>query len=199
MSEDPAAEFRRSVRALDPPLREALAADARAFAGYRVERAEFRSRLDAVLVATRLAFVTDAFAALALYRIRVALARRRVPLLPTLLHRLSIIIGQVSIGDPVVLGPGVYLPHGQVVLDGVTQIGAGTVLAPFVTVGLLAGNLRGPALEEGVHVGTGAKILGPVRVGAGATIGAGAVVVDDVAPGATVVGVPAVEISERVR
>jgi serine O-acetyltransferase len=42
-----------------------------------------------------------------------------------------------------------------------------------------------------VNIGTGAKIIGNVTVGAGATIGANAVVVDDVAPGATVSGVPA--------
>ena len=47
------------------------------------------------------------------------------------------------------------------------------------------------AVEAGVSIGTGAKLIGPVRVGDGATIGANAVVVDDVAPGATVVGVPA--------
>jgi len=42
-----------------------------------------------------------------------------------------------------------------------------------------------------VQIGTGAKVLGRVRVGAGASIAANAVVVDDVPPGATVVGAPA--------
>jgi len=42
-----------------------------------------------------------------------------------------------------------------------------------------------------VNIGTGAKVIGPVRIGAGATIGANSVVLDDVPAGATVVGAPA--------
>ena len=60
-----------------------------------------------------------------------------------------------------------------------------------MTIGLRAGDVRGPTIEADVSIGTGAKLIGPVRVGAGATIGANAVVVDDVPAGATVVGVPA--------
>jgi serine O-acetyltransferase len=97
----------------------------------------------------------------------------------------------VSIGDPVIVAPGVYIVHGQVVIDGLVEIGAGTVIAPFVTIGLRAGDVRGPILEEEVSVGTGAKLIGPIRVGRGAQVGANAVVVDDVAPGSTVVGAPA--------
>ncbi|HTD80397.1 MAG TPA: hypothetical protein VK898_22360, partial [Chloroflexota bacterium] len=196
MSRDSAArneveEIWRSIRARHPSLRAAVAADAVTFARYRGERHEFRSRLELARYAIRLAWTSDAFLALALYRLKAMLQRRRVPFLPTLAHRLAIVLGQVSIGDPVVVEGGVYLPHGQVVVDGIVEIGAGTVLTPFVTIGLIAGNFNGPVLERDVQVGTGAKILGPVRVGAGATVGAGAVVVDDVPAGATVTGVPA--------
>ena len=65
------------------------------------------------------------------------------------------------------------------------------MIGPFVTVGLRAGELQGPVLEGGVSVGTGAKVIGPVHVGAGARVGANAVVVGDVAAGATVAGAPA--------
>jgi serine O-acetyltransferase len=98
---------------------------------------------------------------------------------------------QISIGDPVVVEPGVYVIHGQVVIDGLVEIGSGTVIAPFVTIGLRAGDVRGPTIERGVNIGTGAKVIGAVRVGEGATVGANAVVVDDVPAGATVVGAPA--------
>lgn len=97
----------------------------------------------------------------------------------------------VSIGDPVVVEPGVYVVHGQVVLDGIVEIGSGVTIAPWVTIGLRAGVLQGPTIERGVQIGTGAKVIGPVRVGEGATIGANAVVVSDVPAGATVVGAPA--------
>jgi len=46
-------------------------------------------------------------------------------------------------------------------------------------------------IENDVHIGTGARVIGPIRVGAGAQIGANAVVVEDVPPGATVAGAPA--------
>ena len=94
-------------------------------------------------------------------------------------------------GDPVLMAPGVYIVHGQTVIDGLTEIGPGCVIAPFTTIGLRSGHWVGPTLEADVEVGTGAKVLGEVRVGAGARIGANAVVVDDVPPGATVVGAPA--------
>jgi serine O-acetyltransferase len=48
-----------------------------------------------------------------------------------------------------------------------------------------------PIIEDDVTVGCGARVLGPIRVGRGATIGANAVVLHDVPPGATVVGAPA--------
>ena len=50
-------------------------------------------------------------------------------------------MAQVSIGDPVV-APGVYIVHGQVVLDGLVGIGPGVVISPFVTIGLRAGDVR---------------------------------------------------------
>jgi serine O-acetyltransferase len=105
-------------------------------------------------------------------------------------------LAQVCIGDPVVMRPGVYLNHGQVVIDGYVEVQSDVVIAPWVTIGLRAGDFQGPVIGQGVHVGTGAKVLGPINVGAGARIGANAVVVDDVPPGATVVGIPARVVGE---
>ena len=139
----------------------------------------------------RLTLVADAFGAQVLYRLRVWLRQRGVPVLPWVLHRVCMVWAQVCIGDPVVIAPGLYLPHGQVVVDGMVRIGPDVVLFPWTTVGLVSGVLEGPTLGAGVHVGTGAKVLGPVAVGDGARIGANAVVLSDVAPGVTVVGAPA--------
>lgn len=181
----------RAIRARHPRLREALVADARVTALYRGERHEFRSGLDTLAQILRLAWISDAFAAQALYRAKARLQALGVPVLPRLCHRLAMMLAQVSIGDPVIMAPGVYIVHGQFVADGMVEIGAGAVIAPWVTIGLRAGDVRGATLEPGVSIGTGAKLIGGVRIGAGASIGANAVVVDDVAPGVTVVGAPA--------
>jgi serine O-acetyltransferase len=188
---DPQRDFWRALRARHPRLREALVADARITARYRGERHEFRSRLDAAAQIARLCWASDAFMAHALYRAKARLQALGVPLLPRLLHKLAMLTAQVSIGDPVVMHPGVYLVHGQVVADGLVEIHSGAVIAPFVTIGLRAGDVQGATLERDVNIGTGAKVIGGVRIGAGATVGANAVVVDDVAPGTTVVGAPA--------
>ena len=186
----------RDIRARHPSLREALVADARITAGYRGERDEFRSRTDAAVQMLRLAWVSDAFLAQALYRAKARMQALGVPLLPRLAHRLAMAIAQVSIGDPVVVQPGVYIVHGQVVVDGLVEIDRGAMLFPFVTIGLRAGDFRGATIESDVSIGTGAKVIGPVRIGAGARVGANAVVVDDVPPGTTVVGAPARAVGE---
>lgn len=183
--------FWRALRGRHPRLREALAADARVTALYRGERHEFRSRLDLAVQVARLAWVSDAFLALALYRAKARLQALGVPVAPRLAHRLAMTLAQISIGDPVVVHPGVYVIHGQIVADGLVEIHEGVVIAPFVTIGLRAGDVRGATIERDVSLGTGAKVIGPVRIGAGAHVGANAVVVDDVPAGATVVGAPA--------
>lgn len=183
--------FRRALRSRHPRLRHAIRADASVNALYRGERHEFRSRLDVAVQCLRLAWVSDAFLAQVLYRVKARLQALGVPVLPRVAHRLAMSSAQVAIGDPVLVHPGVYLIHGQVVIDGIVEIGSGAVIAPFVTIGLRAGDVRGATIERDVSIGTGAKLIGPVRVGAGARIGANAVVVDDVPPGTTVVGAPA--------
>jgi serine O-acetyltransferase len=179
------------IRARHPGLREAVVADARVTAQHRFERHEFHGTLDAVIQVLRLMWVSDAFLAHALYRLKAALQRRGVPLLPRFAHKLAMQAAQVSIGDPVVMEPGVYIVHGQVVIDGLTEVGRGTVISPWVTIGLRGDELAGPTIGPNVSVGTGAKVLGNVEVGAGARIGANAVVLDDVPEGTTVVGMPA--------
>jgi serine O-acetyltransferase len=183
--------FWKALRSRHPPLREALAADAQITAHYRGEREEFRSRADLALQCVRLACVSDAYLGQALYRLKARLQALGVPLLPRFAHRLAMATAQVSIGDPVLLHPGVYILHGQIVVDGLVEIHSGVTIAPFVTIGLKAGNPQGATIESDVNIGTGAKVIGPVRVGKGATIGANAVVVDDVPAGATVAGIPA--------
>lgn len=190
-ADNPERQLRRQIRAAHPRLREAVVADALTTMRFRGEGESFGSRLDALSHVVRLAWCSDAFLGQILYRIKARMLARGIPVVPRVVHRLAMTIAQISIGDPVVVEPGIYVVHGQVVVDGLVRIGAGAVLAPFVTIGLRAGDFNGPTLEPGVQVGTGAKIIGPVRVGAGAQIGANAVVLQDVDPGSTVAGIPA--------
>lgn len=183
--------FWADVRSRHPRFVDAVVADARLTASHRGDRSEYRNQVDAAVQVVRLALVTDAFLAQCCYRAKADLQRRGVPALPRLLHRMAVTRGQIAIGDPVVMAPGVFIPHGQVVIDGMTSVGARAVLGPFTTIGLQGGNVEGPTLGERVRVGTGARILGPVTVGDGASVGANAVVLSDVAAGTVVVGAPA--------
>ena len=183
-------DLRQALRDRHPRFRKAVLADGQVTAAHRGERG-FRSKTDAALQMLRLVWVTDAFGAQVLYRLKARLQALGVPIVPRLLHRLAMWSSQVAIGDYTVIDSGVYIVHGQVVVDGITEIGYGVVISPFVTIGLRAGNFQGPVIEDHVHIGTGAKVIGPIRVGAGATIGANAVVVEDVPPGVTVTGAPA--------
>lgn len=169
----------------------AVVEDCKVTLRYRGERHLLRSRLDVVAQVVRLVWVSDAFAAQALYRAKARMQGLGIPILPRIAHRLAMALAQVCIGDPVVVEPGLYLAHGQVVLDGIVTVGSGVVIFPWVTVGLRAGDFRGPTIDDNVHIGTGAKVIGPVTLGERARVGANAVVVDDVAPGVTVVGSPA--------
>jgi len=178
-------------RARHPKLGDAIAADARMTAAYRGRRFNFRSRADLLVQTARLAVVSDALVAQLCYRVRTRLLARGVPVLPRLLHQAAMVSAQVCIGDPVVIAPGLYLLHGQVVIDGFTEIGPRARIAPFVTIGLREGQLDGPTIGSDVFIGTGAKILGPVRIGDRARIGANAVVLTDVPADATATGVPA--------
>jgi serine O-acetyltransferase len=185
------AEMWRAIRSRFPGLRDALVADARVTARYRGERHEFHGRADTLVQMARLAIVSDAYLGQALYRCKAALQARGVPVLPRIAHRLAMVVAQISIGDPVIVAAGVYLIHGQVVVDGLVEIGPETTIAPFVTIGLRAGDVRGATIGAGVSIGTGAKLIGPLQIGDGAQIGANAVVLSDVAAGSTVAGAPA--------
>ncbi len=135
--------------------------------------------------------------AVLLYRLQAWARDKRIPLLPNACRRLSMMIAAVDIGDSARIGPGLLLNHGHVVIDGPTVVGPLASIGPFVTIGLDTGgasesvSLVGPAIGRFVFIGTGAKILGPIRIGDNARIGANAVVLHDVPDNSTAVGVPA--------
>jgi serine O-acetyltransferase len=159
------------------------------------ERPALANRITRVRRWFTVAFVESWLAAF-LFRLKMRLRAGRVPLLPGVCDMLNRALFDVSIGNAVEIGPGLMMTHGHVVIDGRTRIGRRCQINPWVTIGLsnsrkLGFSLDGPTIGDDVHIGTGAKVLGPVHVGNGARIGANAVVVDDVPAGATAVGVPA--------
>ena len=183
-------QLRAEVRAKHPRFLQAVRADATFALACRSERFVFRSRLDAAVQIVRLCCVTDAFFAQVCYRAKARLQALGVPGLPRVFHRLSVMSAQVFIGDPVVIHPGVYIAHGMNVIDGYSEIHSGVTIAPWAGIGLVWGNYRGPVIEQGVQIGVGAMLLGPVVVGRGARIGANAVVVRDVPENTNVLPAP---------
>ena len=113
------------------------------------------------------------------------------------LGRLTSHIGRalsgVEIHPGAQIGPGFFIDHGMGVVIGETaEIGANVTLYHGVTLGGTSWKKgkRHPTLEDDVVVGAGAKILGPIRIGARTRVGANAVVVKDVPPDSVVVGIP---------
>jgi serine O-acetyltransferase len=135
---------------------------------------------------------TDSFPVMLIQRAREAAKRWRIPLVNRAFRYVQTGFFGIELGKDVVLGEGVYFVHTVgTVIGGDACVGARVRFMGNNTVGTAKDNGY-PTLEEDVEVGVGARILGPVRIGAGAKIGANAVVVTDVPPGAVAVGIPAV-------
>ena len=100
----------------------------------------------------------------------------------------------IEIHPAVVVGRRVFIDHGMGVVIGETaEIGDDCTIYQGVTLGgtsLYRGTKRHPTLGNGVVVSAGAKVLGGFTVGDGAKVGSNAVVLKEVPPGATVVGIP---------
>ncbi len=99
----------------------------------------------------------------------------------------------VDIHPGATIGPGLFIDHAIGVVIGETAvIGTDVTIYQGVTLGgtSLEPGKRHPTVEDRVTIGAGAKVLGPVTIGAGSRIGANAVVVRDVPPDSVVVGVP---------
>jgi len=94
------------------------------------------------------------------------------------------------------IGRNFFIDHGFTVVGETAEIGNDVTIYQNVTLGGTnpsagVGGKRHPTIEDDVVIGSGAQVLGPITVGRGARVGANAVVTRDVAPGATVVGIPA--------
>ncbi len=112
-----------------------------------------------------------------------------------LISQLARAMTGVEIHPGATIGRRLFIDHGMGVVIGETaEVGEDVVLFHGVTLGGRSMNRgkRHPTLGDRVVIGAGAKVLGPIYVGADAQVGANAVVIRDVPPGAVVVGVPGV-------
>ena len=99
----------------------------------------------------------------------------------------------IEIHPGATIGKRVCIDHGHgIVIGETTEIGDDVMIYQGVTLGGTGKDIgkRHPTVESGVMIGAGAKVLGPITIGRNAKVAAGAVVVKDVEPNSTVVGVP---------
>lgn len=99
----------------------------------------------------------------------------------------------IEIHPGATIGKRVVIDHGHGIVIGETaEIGDDVMIYQGVTLGGTGKDIgkRHPTIENGVMIGAGAKVLGPITIGKNAKVAAGAVVVRDVDPNCTVVGVP---------
>src|SRR5215212_5997700 len=131
--------------------------------------------------------------ALLAHRIAHAAQESGIPMLPHGLAYVSRMTTGVEIHPAAQIGDGLFIDHGAGVVIGETaEIGDNVTLYQGVTLGGtgFARGKRHPTVDDDVVIGSGAKLLGPIHVGAKSKIGANSVVIHDVPPNSTVVGNP---------
>jgi serine O-acetyltransferase len=134
------------------------------------------------------------FHALLVHRLAHWLWRIRMRWLARFVSHCSRFLTGIEIHPGAKIGRRVFIDHGMGVVIGETaEVGDDCTLYHGVTLGGTTWHKgkRHPTLKEGVVIGAGAKVLGPIVIGEGAKIGSNAVLVKDVPPGATAVGIPA--------
>ena len=134
--------------------------------------------------------------ALALHRVAHFLFALRLFFIARVVNHLSRFLTAIDIHPGATIGRNFFIDHGFVVIGETAVIGDNVTIYQCVTLGGtdpangVAGK-RHPTLEDGVIIGSGAQVLGPITVGRRARVGANAVVTRDVPEGATMVGIPA--------
>lgn len=130
------------------------------------------------------------------HRIAHRLFRARLFFLARAVNHLSRWLTAIDIHPGATIGRNFFIDHGFVVIGETAQIGDNVTIYQCVTLGGTSpddgvGGKRHPTLSDGVIIGSGAQVLGPITVGPRARVGANAVVTKDVPEGAVMVGIPA--------
>jgi len=134
--------------------------------------------------------------ALGFYRLSHWLWDGRLYLLARMVNHFARFLTAIDIHPGAKIGRRFFLDHGFSVIGETAEIGDDVTIYQSVTLGGTnptagIGGKRHPTLRNGVVIGSGAQVLGPIEVGEGARVGANAVVTRDVPPSVTVVGIPA--------
>jgi serine O-acetyltransferase len=128
--------------------------------------------------------------AMLVYRLACWCHKKHLHGLPTLLVRMLTLFYGLDIPVSLKIAGGLYIAHTYGVVIMPERIGRNCSIVSNVTIGLR--NERAfPTIGDDVFIGAGARVLGGIRIGDAARIGANAVVIEDVPAGATAVGVPA--------
>lgn len=159
-------------------------------------KSEIRSALErdpAAVNPIEVMLTYSGFHAIVIYKITRAISRAKVPFLPRFFSQIGKFVTGIEIHPGATIGRNLFIDHGMGVVIGETAvIGNNVTLYQGVTLGG-TGKEKGkrhPTLGDNIVVGAGAKILGNIVIGDSSYIGANAVVIKDVPPNSTIVGVP---------
>lgn len=121
------------------------------------------------------------------------LSNKNIPILPKCIYFFIRIFCSCVLPPTAKLVRNVAFPYQGlgVVIHRRAVIGNNVMILPGVTIGGRSELLDVPVIEDDVVIGSGAKVLGPVRIGRGAKIGANAVVLNNIPPYSVAVGIPA--------
>jgi len=172
-----------------------------AFKRIREDISAYMERDPAARSALEIILCYPGFHSLVAYRLSHWLWRKDFRLLARFIAHVAKIFTAIEIHPGATIGNRFVIDHGTGVVIGETsEIGNDVTIYHAVTLGGVApsvdsasqiGAKRHPTLEDGVIIGSGAAVLGPIVIGAGARIGANSVVTKAMPPGVTAVGIPA--------
>jgi serine O-acetyltransferase len=168
---------------------------------FRLIAADLRNKAQWLYETTRWTAIlkvllTDGTAAMIYYRLMQWSRRWHLVPLEMIFNKLNAVFCNCIIGRGAEFGPGLVLIHSTgVVINGGVRGGSNVYIEHQVTIG--AERRTSPVIGNDVFIGAGAKVIGSVTVGDGARVGANAVVVNDVPPHTTVVGIPARVVRRR--
>lgn len=124
------------------------------------------------------------------HRISNFLAKINIPIFPRLIAHFSRFLTGIEIHPKAKIGKNFFIDHGfGVVIGETSEIGDNVVIYQNVTLGgrSIKNEKRHPTIKSNVVIGAGAKILGPVEIGEGARIGAGAIIIQDIGKDAVMI------------